>query len=106
MNNLTRTGTERRAIDAAMKNEYEKEGVHIIIGGLSGVTGWAFEMKAEDITIKRIVVDGKLRRAERRKIIKALMMALETNYLFPMGFLKNKNIRGVAVDYAKPEVKR
>jgi hypothetical protein len=92
-------------INAVLKTEYQKEDVWIAIGGISSALGFCFEMVIGGEPFKAIITNGKLRRKERRKIVRVLMLALQLNHLQPITFLKPENVRGAFV-FGKPEVKR
>ncbi len=79
MNNSETSRNER--LKAIIKTEYEKDGVVIAVGGIRHIDGFAFEITTNGRRQKGILLNGKLRRRERRKVINGLLYALKTNYL-------------------------
>lgn len=65
-----------------LKTEYRKRGVVVTIGGLTAIDGFAFETTDNfGKPLKGIITNGKLRRFERRKVVNALLHALDIGYL-------------------------
>ncbi len=89
-------------LDAIHKTGYEKDGVIIVTGGLTALAGFAFitPVAGEPLPLMGIITNGKLRLAERRKVIKSLLLALKFDYLgdFPQF---RTGTRGAAVYKAK-----
>jgi hypothetical protein len=87
----------KNRLNTIIKTEYKKQGVIVAVVSLTDIDGFAFETKDEsDKPIKGILINGKLRRTERRKLVKILLHALNVNYLgdFPQF---GANVRGAVV---------
>ncbi len=90
--------------EAIFKTEYQKQGVSIAFGIFQTPNFLAigFEFKVGGELCKAIICNGKARRSERRKAIKALFLTFEYDQLKTLKFTKPENVRGAFI-FSKSE---
>jgi hypothetical protein len=81
-----------------LKTEYVTGGVSVCSAPLSKkIAGFVFELNLDGSPLKGIIVNGKLTRADRRKIVKAGLDMIRLNLLQPWVFTSEEErykIRG------------
>ncbi len=94
---MKNTTPESQILNSAYKTVYQIKDVTVFNGNLNSIDAFCFVFEFKGEMQKGIITSGKLRRGERRKCIKKLLLAIEKNYLGKVEFVKTDNVRGAYI---------